>query len=262
MLWRIVGLAVVAGITAAGQTAAYKAPRTADGHPDLNGIWQALNTANWDIQDHSTAAGTVAALGAVDAIPAGQGVVEGGEIPYQAWALAKRKDNFAKRLTADPEIKCYLPGVPRATYMPLPFQIIQGAKAVMITYEFADAVRNIPLSNPGASPAPSWMGWSVGHWDGDTLVVDVTSFNEDTWFDRAGDFHSDALHVVERYTPRSPDTLIYEATIEDSKVFTRPWKMSMPLYRHVEKNAQLLEFKCVEFAEEVIYGHLRKKPSK
>jgi len=132
----------------------------------------------------------------------------------------------------------------------------------MIAYEFADTVRTIPLSNPGASPAPSWMGWSVGHWDGDTLVVDVTSFNEDTWFDRAGDFHSDALHVVERYTPRSPDTLIYEATIEDPKVYTRPWKMSMPLYRHVEKNAQLLEFKCVEFAEEVIYGHLRKKPSK
>jgi hypothetical protein len=266
MLWRTVPLTLVASllfaIAAGAQPTSYKAPRTADGHPDLNGIWQALNTANWDIQDHSTAAGTVVSLGAVGAIPPGQGVVEGGEIPYQPWALAKKKQNFANRLTADPEIKCYLPGVPRATYLPLPFQIIQGAKSVMIAYEYADAVRNIPLSNPGESPAPAWMGWSVGHWDGDTLVVDVTSFNEDTWFDRAGDFHSDELHVVERYTPRSPDTLTYEATIEDPKVFTRPWKMSMPLYRHVEKNAQLLEFKCVEYAEELIYGHLRKKPSK
>ena len=153
MLWRIVGLVLIAGITAVGQTAAYKAPRSADGHPNLNGVWQALNTANWDIQDHSAAFGTVAALGAVDAIPPGQGVVEGGEIPYQPWALAKKKENFANRLTADPEIKCYLPGVPRATYLPLPFQIIQGAKSIMIAYEFADTVRTIPLSNPGASPA-------------------------------------------------------------------------------------------------------------
>jgi hypothetical protein len=266
MLTRRVVLAALAaalGATpAAAQTPAYKAPRTADGHPDLNGIWQALNTADWDIQDHSAAAGPLASLGAAGAIPPGQGVVESGEIPYQPWALAKRKENFANRLTADPEIKCYLPGVPRANYQPYPFQIIQGAKAIMIAYEFADGVRNIPLGEAGASPAPSWMGWSVGHWENDTLVVDVTSFNEDTWLDRAGDFHSDALHVVERYTPRSADTLFYEATIEDPKVFTRPWKMSMPLYRHVEKNAQLLEFKCVEFAEEVVYGHLRKKPAK
>src|SRR5690348_6151223 len=115
MFWRIVGLALLAGITAVAQTAAYKAPRTADGHPDLNGIWQALNTANWDIQDHSAAFGTVAALGAVGAIPPGLAVVEGGEIPYQPWAAAKKKENFANRLTADPEIKCYLPGIPRAT---------------------------------------------------------------------------------------------------------------------------------------------------
>lgn len=262
MSWRIVGLVLAAAIAATAQTPAYKAPRTADGHPNLNGIWQALNTANWDIQDHSAAAGVVVSLGAAGAIPPGQGVVEGGEIPYQPWALAKKKENFANRLTADPEIKCYLPGVPRATYLPTPFQIIQGGKSIMIAYEFSDAVRNIPLTDAGQSPAPSWMGWSVARWEGETLVVDVTSFNEDTWFDRAGDFHSDALHVVERYTARSPDTLFYEATIEDPKVFTRPWKMSMPLYRHVEKNAQLLEFKCVEFAEEVIYGHLRKKPAK
>ena len=240
----------------------YKAPRTPAGQPDLNGIWQALNSANWDILDHSSSAGPLPALGAAGAVPPGLGIVEGNELPYRPEALAKKKENFAHRLTADPEIKCYLPGVPRATYIPQPFQIIQGDKSVMIVYQYAGAVRNIPLENAGPSPAPSWMGWSVGHWEGDTLVVDVTSFNEETWFDRSGNFHSDALHVIERYTPRSPDILMYEATIDDPKVFTHPWKMSMPLYRHVEKNAQLLEFRCVEYSEEVIYGHLRKKTSK
>jgi hypothetical protein len=247
---------------AAGQTPAYRAPRTVDGRPDLNGIWQALNTANWDIQDHSASAGPVASLGAAGAVPPGQGVVEGEEIPYLPEALKKKKENLANRFTADPEIKCYLPGVPRATYMPQPFQIIQGTKSIMIAYQYAGAVRSIPLADPGPSPAPTWMGWSVGRWEGDTLVVDVTSFNDQTWFDRAGNFHSDALHVIERYTPRSPDTLSYEAIIEDPKIFARPWKISMPLYRRAEENAQLLEFRCVEFSEEVIYGHLRKKGSK
>ena len=245
---------------AAGQGVAHELARTADGKPDLNGIWQALNTANWDIEDHAAGPGPVASLGATGAVPPGLGVVEGGEIPYLPAAMAKKKENFTNRFTADPEIKCYLPGVPRATYMPQPFQIIQGAKSIMIAYQYAGAVRTIPMDDPGPSPTSSWMGWSAGHWEGNTLVVDVTGFNDDTWFDRAGNFHSDALHVVERYTPRSADILMYEATIEDPKVFARPWKMSMPLYRRVEKNAQILEFNCVEFSEEVIYGHLRKKP--
>ncbi|HEY6391894.1 MAG TPA: hypothetical protein VIX89_11490 [Bryobacteraceae bacterium] len=252
----------LAALPGAGQTAGYKAPRTPDGHPDLNGIWQALNSANWDIEDHAAAPPLLAALGAVGAAPPGLGVVEGDGIPYQPWAAAKKKENYKNRLTADPEVKCYLPGVPRATYMPQPFQIVQASKSIMIAYQYASAVRTIPMEGAGPSPAPSWMGWSVGHWEGETLVVDVTDFNDQTWFDRAGNFHSDALHVVERYTARSPDTINYEAAIEDPKVFTRPWKMSMPLYRRVEKNAQLLEFKCVEFSEEVIYGHLRKKPGK
>src|SRR5579872_7431629 len=153
-----------------------------------------------------------------------------------------------------------MPGVPRATYLPFPFQIIQSSKIMLISYEFANASRTVYLDNPPPAAADSWMGHSAGHWEGDTLVVDVTSQNDQTWFDRAGDFHSDALHVVERYTPRSADTLQYQATIEDPKVFSRPWKISMPLYRRMEKNAQLLEFKCVEFAEEVIYGPLRKQP--
>jgi hypothetical protein len=240
----------------------YRAPRTADGQPNLNGIWQALNTANWDIQEHAARSGPVVALGAAGAVPAGLGVVEGNELPYLPAAAAKKKENFENRLTADPEIKCYLPGVPRATYMPFPFQIVQTPKDILIAYEYAGATRTIYMDNVPANPVDSWMGHSVGHWEGDTLVVDVTRLNDQTWFDRAGDFHSDALHVVERYTPATPDALTYEATIDDPKVFSRPWKMSMPLYRRLEKNAQLMEFKCVEFVEELMYGHLRKQPSK
>jgi hypothetical protein len=188
-------------------------------------------------------------------------VVE-GEIPYKPEALAKKKENYANRMKLDPEVKCYLPGVPRATYMPYPFQILQSQKHVMIVHEFAGAVRTIYMDNQVEAPADSWMGWSNGHWEGETLVVDTTGFNGQTWLDRAGNFHTDALHVIERFTARSPDTLWYEVTLEDPNVYTRPWKMSMPLYRRVEKNAQLMEYRCVEFAEDVIYGHLRKQSNR
>ncbi len=258
----------------AGQTAAYRAPRTPDGKPDLNGIWQALNEANFDIQAHMARpamalragpygpvpAAPVLALGAVGAVPPGIGVVEGDEIPYKPEAAAKKKDNQEHWLERDPEIKCYLPGVPRATYMPYPFQIFQSASALFMAYEYAGAVRNIYLKDPGPPPVDSWMGQSVARWDGDTLVVDSNGFNDSTWFDRAGNFHSDKLHVVERYTRTAPDIISYEATIEDPNVFTKPWKMSMPLYRRAEKNAQLMDFKCVEFVEELLYGQFRKKP--
>jgi len=192
-------------------------------------------------------------------VPPGLGVIEGDELPYLPEAAAKQKQNFANRLALDPEAKCYLPGVPRAAYMPYPFQIVQSEKYILISYEYASAVRTINMEGHKKAPIDSWMGWSNGHWEGETLVVDVTGLNDQTWFDRAGNFHSDALRVVERYTRRSPDTLLYEAAIEDSKVFSRPWKMSMILYRHAEPRAQLLEFKCVEFVEELMYGPLRKK---
>jgi hypothetical protein len=261
-------------LTLAGQTAAYRAPRTPDGKPDLNGIWQAMNEANYDIQAHMARpamalragpygpvpAAAVLALGAVGAVPPGLGVVEGDEIPYKPEAAAKKKDNQEHWLERDPEIKCYLPGVPRATYMPYPFQIFQSPSALFIAYQYAGAVRNIYLKDPGPAPIDSWMGQSVARWEGDTLVVDSTGFNDSTWFDRAGNFHSDKLHVVERYTRTSPDIITYEATIEDPNVFTKPWKMSMPLYRRAEKNAQLMDFKCVEFVEELLYGQFRKKP--
>jgi hypothetical protein len=267
---------VLSSMPAAGQAQAqaYRAPRAADGHADLNGIWQVLNEANYDLETHMARpalalrpgpfgplpAAPVLALGAVGAVPGGLGVVEGGEIPYKPAALAKKKENQEHWLERDPEIKCYLPGVPRATYMPYPFQIFQSTKAIFIAYEYAGAARNIYLKDPGPAPSDSWMGQSVGHWDGDTLVVDATAFNDQTWFDRSGNFHSDKLHVVERYTRVAPDQMSYEATIDDPDVFTRPWKISMPLYRRVEKNAQLMEFKCVEFVEELMYGQWRKNP--
>jgi hypothetical protein len=243
---------------ATAQTPAYRAPRASDGHPDLSGIWQVLNTANWDVQGHTAAAGPIPQLGAIGASPAGLGVVEGDEIPYLPEAAARKKENFANRLTRDPEVKCYLPGVPRATYLPFPFQIVQSAKTILFSYEYAGAARIVNMGAPTKAPIDGWMGWSNGRWDGETLVIDVTGFNDQTWFDRAGNFHSDELHVVERYTPRSADTLRYEATIEDPKTFSRPWKMSMILYRRLEPNARILEFKCVEFVEELMYGPLRK----
>jgi len=246
----------LSAIPAAGQT---RIPRTPDGKPNMNGIWQAMNTANWDLQAHAAQQGLVLALGAEGAEPGGLSFVEGGEIPYLPAALAKKKENYSNRLTADPEIKCYLPGVPRAAYMPYPFQIFQSEKYMAIAYEYDSAFRNIYLKDPGPAPNDSWMGQSYGKWEGDTLVVDVTGLDERTWFDRAGDYHSDALHVVERYTLANADIINYEATIEDSKVYSRPWKISMPLYKHTEKNAQLLEFKCVEFVEDLLYGQFEKK---
>jgi hypothetical protein len=253
-------IALIALLSSA-QTASNRIKRMPDGKPSLNGIWQALNTADWDLQTHGPSAGPPS-IGAIGAVPPGMGVVEGGDIPYLPMAAEQKKMNFQKRWTDDPEVKCYMPGVPRANYLPLPFQILQGSAGIIITYEFANAVRQINMDKPTEAPIDSWMGWSNGHWEGDTLVVDVTGFNDQSWFDRAGDFHSDALHVVERYTPINADILQYEATIEDKKTFSRPWKISMPLYRHQEEGAQLMEFKCAEYAEELLYGHLRKKPAK
>jgi hypothetical protein len=256
--------------------ATYRAPRAGDGHPDLNGIWQALVTANWDLLDHEAQAGPYPELtGAYGAQPAGQSIVEGGEIPYRPEAMAKKKANLENRLKVDvsadktwhslgdPEMKCYMPGVPRATYMPFPFQIVQGtAPYILMAYEFASATRIIRMNWEQPAPTDSWMGWSRGRWEGDTLVVEVTGQREETWFDRAGNFHSDALKVVERYTPVSPYHMAYEATMEDPNVFTRPWKIAFPLYRRMEKSLQLLEFKCVPFTEELLFGKFRKQAAR
>jgi hypothetical protein len=245
-----------------------------NGKPDLNGVWQALNTANWDLEAHSARpalamrpgpivpvpAKEVIALGAVGSVPGGMGVVEGGEIPYTAEARKKKEENQANWLSRDPEIKCYLPGVPRATYMPFPFQIFQSNSAFAIAYEYAGAYRNIYLKDPGPPQVDTWMGQSVGRWDGDTFVVGTNGFHDQSWFDRSGNHHSEQLKVTERYTMTGRDHIQYEATIEDPGVFTRPWKVSMPLYRRVEAGARLGQFKCVEFVEELLYGQYRKEP--
>ena len=213
--------------------------RTADGHPDLSGFWQAMNTANYDVQSHS----------AQKDLPAGLGVVEGNELPYQPSALAKKKENAANRQTLDTEAKCFLPGVPRIMYMPHPFQVVQTPGTIMMLFEYAHATRNIFMNKPHPrGPIEWWMGDSRGHWEGDTLVVDVVHFNDQTWFDRAGNFHSEALHVVERYTLMDQDHLNFTATVEDPKVFTRPWTMNMVFYRHTEPNFQLLDYECYAFA--------------
>jgi hypothetical protein len=235
-------------------------PRLSDGRPDLNGIWQALNEANWDLEPHAAAPAAVLEMGAAGAIPPGLGVVEGGTIPYLPGARARKEENARNWLRADPEVKCYQPGVPRATYMPHPFQIVQSRDVILIAYQYASAARTIPIGRRPYEPAvDTWMGDSVGRWNGDTLVVEAEAFNDRTWFDRAGNYHSEALRVVERYTPIDRNIIQYEATITDPKVFSRPWTISMPIYRRVEKNAQLIEFKCVEFVEELMYGHLKKR---
>lgn len=249
-------------------------PRTPSGRPDMNGLWQALGNAHWDIEPHvarpalqmqpgpvvPVPANEVVALGAVGAVPWHWGIVVGGEIPYRPEALRIRNENRENYLQRDPEIKCYLPGVPRATYMPFPFQIFQSESHFFIAYEYAGAVRNIYLQDPGPPQVDSWMGQSVGRWEGDTFVVVANGFNDQTWFDRAGNHHSYQMVVTERYTMTTPYHIMYEATIEDPLTFTRPWQIRLPLYKHVDENARLGQFKCVEFVEELMYGHLRKNP--
>jgi len=244
-----------------------------DGKPNLNGIWQVTNTANWDLlahnvkpavaqpgvyANHPVLAAPVVALGAAGLVPASAGVVEGNEIPYTPEAAATKRENGEHWLDRDPEVRCYMPGIPRAMYMPYPLQITQSPGKIQMVFAYANASRTIFLEEAPKPPADKWMGHSVGRWEGNTLVVDVTNFNDRTWLSRAGDFHTDAMHVVERFTPITADALRYEATISDPNVFTRPWKMSMVLYRQLEDNAALMEFRCIEFVEETFLGHLRK----
>ena len=239
----------------------YTAPRTADGMPDLNGIWQALGSAHHDIEPHAARFGPVVEMAALGAIPGGLGIVEGGEIPYRPEARAQQQENLQYWLERDPAVKCYMPGVPRATYMPYPFQLVQTPEYVLLAYEFASASRIVYMDRPDfEAPVDSWMGHNIGRWEGESLVIDVTAQMPDTWLDSSGNHHSNSIHVEERYTALSENHLMYEATITDPETYTRPWTISLPLYRRIEENVQLLELKCVEFAEELMYGHLRKDP--
>jgi hypothetical protein len=273
-----IGAVISLSVTRTSVQAQATHPARVGGKPNFSGIWQANNEANWNLQPHAALpaavtqsgifpydyarvpAAPVLALGAAGGVPGSLGVVQGdGQIPYKPEALLIKKANAEHWIDRDPELKCYLPGIPRAMYMPYPFQITQSTNEIHIAYEFSNTARTIHLDRVEGPPDDTWMGHSVGRWDGDTLVVDVTNFNDRTWLDRAGNFHSDALHLVERFTLMSTDIIRYEVTIEDPKVFTRPWRIAMPLYRRVEPNMQLLEFRCNEFVEEFMYGNLRKQ---
>lgn len=228
------------------------------GNPDLNGIWQALGTAHWDLETHESRAGPLWELGAIGAIPGGVGVVEGGEIPYRAQGLERKLENQENWLELDPVVRCYMPGIPRANYMPFPFQIFQTDVNILFAYQFASTTRNVFMNRPDyEAPILTVMGHNLGHWEGQSLVITTTDQYDWTWFDHSGNHHSEALRVTEKFTPIGPNTLWYEAEIDDSEVYTRPWKISMPLYRRLERGMQLVEFKCQEYSEEIIYGHLR-----
>jgi hypothetical protein len=226
---------------AAGSVAAQDLPRTASGRPDLQGIWQVVERAGYDLEHHV----------ARHDMKAGLSVVEGGTIPYQPWAATQRAENFADRATADPLASCYLPGVPRVMALDYPFQIFQTDDHVAITFEWQQVYRLIYVSD---EPSPyagveSWMGHSRGRWDGDVFVVDVTDQNDRTWLDAAGNFHSAAMQVTERFRLEDSDTLAYEATIDDPDVFTRPWTLRLTMKRqaHVDR---LLEYQCQAEKEE------------
>ena len=272
LLGRILSGLILMSLVNAALADDYSAPRGPGGKPDLNGVWQVFNRANYDIEPHAARASlamvkgdlgplpapSIVAIGPLGSVPGGLGVVMGDKLPYSQQGLAKKLQNQAAWLTSDPEIKCYLPGIPRANYMPYPFQILHSESALFFSYEYAGAVRNIHLTDPGEAPIDSWMGQSYGYWDGDTLVIEVTGQNDRTWFDRAGNHHSDVMKVTERYTPTSDYTMDYQVAIEDDKTFTAPWQMQMTLYRRTGADAQIQQFKCVEFVEELMYGSLRK----
>ena len=237
-------------------------PSRVAGRPNLSGIWQALNTANWNLEDHSAEGlKDIWQLGAIGAIPAGQSVVRGGTIPYTPEALAKRNDNRAKWPAADPEAKCYMLGVPRVTYHNMPFQIFQAEGDLLMVYPFAAANRVIYMSDRSELPVDSWMGKSDGAWDGDVLVVTTKWQNGQSWLDRAGNHASNQLTVTERFRLLGPNHMSYEATLDDPQTFTRPWTIEMPLYRLIDQQAQLLEHKCVPFADGLLYQDLLRKDS-
>ncbi len=267
-----IGLVAGSTVSQAQMTEAfppYTPPRTEHDTPDLEGIWQSFTTANWNILSHSVQPGPYAELmGVWGAGRAGLGIVKGDELPYQEWALAEKQRNYNNRTvvnvtndpsrfdTGDPELQCFRAGVPRANYMPYPLQIFQTPEQILIVYEYKSAHRTVYMDAERPALDESWMGTSNGHWEDNTLVIDVTGFNEHLWFDRAGNFSSATLHVVERWRRVSPYHISYEATIEDPTVFTRPWNMSFMLYRHVDENTRLNEFQCIPIVEPMMYKPL------
>jgi hypothetical protein len=251
----LIGVILVLALNATASWAA-DVPRLR-GKPNLNGIWQAMGSANWNLEAHSAQkVDSQWELGALFSIPAGKSVVVGGKIPYLPGALKARDAFRAGWPKSDPETYCFLPGVPRATYMPYPFQIFQGDRDILMAYSYATANRTIFMSNHQEPPVDTWMGRSNGRWQGDTLVVETTGFNARAHLDRAGNHFSPALKVTERFTLEDANVIRYEATLEDPQTYSAPWTIRMPLYKHVEDNAELLEHKCVPFVEELQYKDL------
>jgi hypothetical protein len=257
----LLALLVLLGATAHAQNArSADIPRLANGKPNFSGVWQALTTANWNVLTHGASAGAPQ-YGALLATPPGYGIVDGDDIPYLPAAAEQQRRNYENRFKDDPEVKCFMPGVPRANYMPYPLQIFHSDRRLFVAYQFAGATRILNLDAPQPSAIDSWMGVSNASWDGDTLVVDVSGFNGQAWLDRAGNHASAALRVVERYTFAGPDAIDYSATLEDPKTFTRPWTMRFRLHRNPDPHAHLMEFKCVPFTEELLYGEFYKRPN-
>jgi hypothetical protein len=232
------------------------------GHPNFNGIWQALNTAYWNLEAHSVQPFSKDPeefwqLGAIAVIPAGKSVLKGGgAIPYLPAALKTRDENRSKWPQADPEAKCYMLGVPRVTYQPFPFQIFQGNGDLLMVYPFAATNRVIHMTDHSEAPVDSWMGKSDGSWEGDVLVVTTTAENGKSWLDRAGNFATNQLKVTERFKLLDGNHIWYEATLQDPQTFSRPWTIEMPLYRLIDNNEQLLEHKCVPYADHLLYHDL------
>jgi hypothetical protein len=251
-------LAVLLAMTSGYAGAAPELPRL-QGKPNLNGIWQAMNSANWNLEAHSARKIDSAwSFGALLSIPAGKSVVVEGNIPYLPQALQTREQSRREWPKSDPETSCYLPGIPRATYMPYPFQILQGDRDILMAYSYATANRTIYMNKHDKPPVDSWMGQSNGHWEKDTLVVITTGFNGRAHLDRAGNFFSEALKVTERFSLQNPNVIRYEATLEDPQTYSAPWTIRMPLYKHVEDDAELLPHQCIPFAEELLYKDLEK----
>jgi hypothetical protein len=254
MRWTFALLAVLALLAAHAHAQSSRAsdiPRLTNGKPNFSGVWQALTTANWNLLTHGASAG-----------PPGYGVVDGNEIPYLPAAAEQQRRNYQNRWKEDPELKCFMPGVPRANYMPYPLQIFHSDERMLFAYQFAGAARIVNLGEPQPSAIDSWMGVSNARWDGDTLVVDVSGFNGLAWLDRAGNHAGPALHVVERYALAGRDAIDYSATVEDPQTFSHPWSMHFRLFRNPDPHAHLMEFKCVPFTEELLYGDVYKRPKK
>jgi hypothetical protein len=224
-------------------------PRGPDGKPDLTGVWQGGSTLRGSWDDANAGFGVGGSGKNPDAPPVvGSNERPAGRegAPYQDWAAKKVVESFNKRAIDDPTALCLPPGVPRSVMLGLfPQKIVQTPKEIVVLYEYMHTFRMIPLNAKHPDDVlASYMGDSVGHWEGDTLVVDVIGFNDKTWLAGTGTFHSEALHITERYTRVDRDRINYEVTMDDPKVFTKPWTLTSSLM--LREGTRVQEYVCVE----------------